>query len=85
MKKLGELQDKAFSNSIEYQVKQMKSLQKEQEKVISNIKQATNEYLSQAQTLSNLQSSHNDAKVIQMERQKAADIESTKSWGWTDE
>ena len=85
MKKLGELQDKAFSNSIDYQVKQMKSLQKEQEKVISNIKQATNEYLSQAQTLSNLQSSHNDAKVIQMERAKAADMESARSWGWSDE
>ena len=63
----------------------MKSLQKEQEKVISNIKKATNEYLSQAQTLSNLQSSHNDAKILMMERQKAADIESVKNWGWSDE
>ena len=63
----------------------MKDLQKEQEKVISNIKQTTNEYLSQAQTLSNLQSSHNDAKVIQMERAKAADMESARSWGWSDE
>lgn len=85
MKKIQELNDKAFTYSVENQVNQMKSLQKEQEKVITNIKKATNEYLSQAQTLSNLQTSHNDAKVIQMERQKAADIESTKSWGWTDE
>lgn len=85
MKKLGELQDKAFTNSLEKQVKGMKDLQKEQEKIISNIKQTTSEYLSQAQTLSNLQSSRNDAKVIQMERLKAGDMETVRNWGWSEE
>lgn len=59
-----ELNFKAVDNSVSYQVKQMKTLQSEQDKVLANIKRQTSEYLSQASSLANLQDSRNDAKII---------------------